>query len=617
MVTHVIDCLPEGDALIIVPPFAALDRAVLGPHLLQACAKRSGMRVGVFYANMAFAALIGEEVYTELCECSPSSALMGERIFCSAAYGMPPLGHEAATLLNNLEKFELKVRPEQLLDVERAAHRWAEDVARAVVHKGYSLVGCTSLFEQTSAAVAVLTRIKQFAPRVITVLGGGNCEGEMAEGVASLTPAIDYIFSGESEGSFVTFLRQALDDRPPSGRIVRGCRGELDTLPRPAYDEFFEQRAKFGLMHSESIWLPYESSRGCWWGEKHHCTFCGLNGLSMSFRQKEPDTVVGDLKEMGRVYPKHRVLMVDNIMPYDYFRTVIPRLPREVPGLSAFYEQKANLTFPQLVALKAAGVTTIQPGIEALSSSLLKRMNKGVSAVQNINLLRYARALDINVHWNLLYGFPGDTAEEYAQTLELIPYLTHTPPPSIGPLVIDRFSPYFDDPQRYGISNVAPRAVYRDVFPGTAAIEKLAYRFSGRYESAAHTRPELIKRIERAVKDWDGAWHPSRASPPVLRVQRLSAASYLLADTRGLEGTKTVQFLRYEEARAALVGGRLVTAEERAWGLRNKVAVSVEGQYVPLATADPALLAEFLDASRSPGPTDETRRPLALVSSRK
>ncbi len=92
------------------------------------------------------------------------------------------------------------------------------------------------------------------------------------------------------------------------------------------------------------MWLPYEAGRGCWWGEKHHCTFCGINGQGMVFRQKSPDKVIAEFREITRRHGLPRVCMVDNIMPHRYFQTLVPRLGQEVPALHLFYEQKANLT---------------------------------------------------------------------------------------------------------------------------------------------------------------------------------------------------------------------------------------------------------------------------------
>ncbi len=40
--------------------------------------------------------------------------------------------------------------------------------------------------------------------------------------------------------------------------------------------------------------------------------------------------------------------MVDNIMPHDYFRTLLPALAKSGLGAHMFYEQKANLKLHQV-----------------------------------------------------------------------------------------------------------------------------------------------------------------------------------------------------------------------------------------------------------------------------
>ena len=57
-------------------------------------------------------------------------------------------------------------------------------------------------------------------------------------------------------------------------------------------------------------------------------------------------------------------------------------------------------------------------------------MRKGISAIQNINTMRWARHYNIDVGWNMLWGFPGETKEDYGEQAALIPLLTHLSPPS-------------------------------------------------------------------------------------------------------------------------------------------------------------------------------------------
>jgi ribosomal peptide maturation radical SAM protein 1 len=475
------------------------------------------------------------------------------------------------------------------------------------------------MFEQTAASIALLRRVKALSPQTVTIIGGSNCEGGMAQGMAGLSPAIDYIFSGESEETFVEFLRQVKAGQQPARRIIYGrpCH-QLEALPRPDFGEYFAQfeHALPELAAQPGYrWLSYESSRGCWWGQKHHCTFCGLNGQGMSFRAKSPEKVISDLKQLVAEHSLWQVGMTDNIMPHAYFKTLLPRLSAEIPGLHIFYEQKANLSLSQMVALKRAGVDVIQPGIEALSSSLLKRMDKGVLARQNIALLRYARSVNIEIFWNLLWGFPGDQTQEYQETLNLLPLLRHLPPPiGLHHLAIDRFSPYFDRPADYGIQQIRPFGSYAKLLPAGVDPAQVAYSFVGDYPCESHQHPELIAAIQQEVEAWQAAWQQkvrlsrtaSMLTPPILRVSREAAGRWLLRDTRGLPGTEEHTWLTHPQASLALTARPLAEAGDIAWALERKVGVLLDGGYVPLATAEPALLQELEAELRATGPSVET-----------
>ena len=61
---------------------------------------------------------------------------------------------------------------------------------------------------------------------------------------------------------------------------------EMDTLPFPDYSDYFHDLERSSSAINIFPTLLFETSRGCWWGAKSHCTFCGLNGGSMTFRSK-------------------------------------------------------------------------------------------------------------------------------------------------------------------------------------------------------------------------------------------------------------------------------------------------------------------------------------------
>jgi ribosomal peptide maturation radical SAM protein 1 len=575
--------LEPGVALLIVPPCQDLNRPSLGVHLLQACALAVGIDVRVLYANLAFAALIGEKAYEELL--TPGELLKGERLFAAAAYG---LAAPAAT-----------ASPDRAA-LEAQAAVWANWIVEAVAARDFRVVGCATTYQQTSASVALLERIERLRPDVITAIGGASCDGEMAEGIASLSSALDFIFSGESETTFVRFLEGVLTDSLPATRIVAGePYPDLDALPTPDYGEYYAQ-LQYWLPESaaaQHVLVPAESSRGCWCGETHHCTSRGLNRKGIGFRQKSPDRVIAELRKLMAGSPSRQVVMADDLMPHTYFRTLMPRLRQEVPEVQLFYEQQPSLSLAQVVALEAAGVNAIQAGIGGLAGSLRERTDRGISAGQTVALLRYARSAGIWVAWQLLWGFPGDELVDYEETVRLIPLLHHlNPPGGAGQLSIDRFSPYFDRPECYGISNLRPIDAYHQAFPATADLAKLAYQFEGDFPSQVHAHSEIVGAIKDAAKAWRAAWCDGEGEVPKLGVRRLIGDTYVLQDTRGLADTKDLRFLSRAEAEIALVGGPDPTAAECAWALESKVGVEIDGAYVPLATADPTLFLE-LEAS--------------------
>jgi ribosomal peptide maturation radical SAM protein 1 len=596
------------ETVLIVPPFASLQQPVLGPHVIQACARTAGFPVRVLYANLSFAAHIGVERYRSFSD--HSSELIGERIFAASAFFSPPLGRRSinddARLIKALQQCSPKLSLAELLALEETVEPWLDSLVRELAGLNVQVVGCSTTFEQTAASIAILNRLKVLRPEAITIIGGANCEGPMAEGIRLLSRYIDFVFSGESEDTFLTFLQAVKRGRVPPTSIIKGTPCEqLDGLPEADFTDYYAQLEKYLPNHEAlappNTWLPYESSRGCWWGEKFHCTFCGLNGETMSFRTKSADRVLAALKDWHTKHPSLNICMSDNIMPHAYFKTLLPRLADESLGLRIFYEQKAKLTLERVMLLSRAGVVGIQPGIESLSTFLLRRMQKGVTARQNIELMRYARSVNLSLEWGLLYGFPGDLETDYLEQIRLIPLLTHLPPPSgVRRLVIERFSPYFVDPGRYGISAIVPWESYRSVLPEDVDASAVAYHFDGIYESGGLKNPKTITLLTREVGAWQEAWFGGRV-PPRLEVSRVGSDEFLICDTRPAGAGEFA--VDGAQASVALTGSYVEGTDEVENALERGWAVRVDDSVLPLATCSPELFREFNQGVRTRGRT--------------
>ncbi|MCD2506106.1 hypothetical protein LRN57_14440, partial [Staphylococcus aureus] len=87
----------------------------------------------------------------------------------------------------------------------------------------------------------------------------------------------------------------------------------------PNFDDYFEQLQASPLHGYVIPGLLIETSRGCWWGAKHHCTFCGLNGSGMAFRAKSQARVQQEVSQLAARYRLKRFMAVDNILDNKYF----------------------------------------------------------------------------------------------------------------------------------------------------------------------------------------------------------------------------------------------------------------------------------------------------------
>jgi len=242
-------------------------------------------------------------------------------------------------------------------------------------------------------------------------------------------------------------------------------------LPTPDFHDYFAQRQALELTGRRLVptrELPYESSRGCWWGEKHHCTFCGLNNEGLQFREKSAGRVILELAELSARHSCTNFSAADNILAHHAYTSLLPLLAEEPVHYHLFYEIKANVTRDDVAMLKRSGAERVQPGVESFSDHVLKLMRKGVSAAQNVQLIKWLAEYGIAPFFNLLVGFPGETDEDYERILALMPRLYHLPAPSVGRAIVaevHRFSPFFDEPEALGITGTRAASFYRHLIP--------------------------------------------------------------------------------------------------------------------------------------------------------
>jgi ribosomal peptide maturation radical SAM protein 1 len=536
------------DVVFAVMPFADVGRPAMGVSLLQAEVRAAGFTSYIEYFNIDLAEQIGVESYQQVASGLPPDLLTGEWFFADDLFG-DSIPDEDEYLQKVL--FKALGPGHGLVDELRGARKqrgkYLDDCAGRIIAHNPRVVGFTTTFHQTCACLAVAKRLKQMANPPVIVFGGANCEGEMGWQMIQSFPWIDYVCCGEADISFPALLerlvRGGADDLLVPGVLKQGKSGsparseaiqDMNGLPVPDFDEYFARLRSSPLYDAVKGYLIIETARGCWWGAKHHCTFCGLNGDTMAFRSKTPERAFTEMEHLSRKYATKRIGCVDNILDMRYVDTLFPKLAESGLDLELFYEVKANLRYDQLVKLRKGGMREIQPGIESFSNEVLRLMDKGCTGFQNIQLMRWCEELGIEVAWNLLAGFPGESAAEYAKMAALVPLLTHlTPPCSCAQIRLDRFSPFHARGESYGFHKMRPARAYYFVFPlGRKELGRLAYFFDFDYEDDRHTNTYL-EPVQQEVQRWWSARSAGDGKRPKLDA-RFTGGAVSITDTRAV-----------------------------------------------------------------------------------
>ncbi|WP_327753984.1 RiPP maturation radical SAM C-methyltransferase (plasmid) [Sphingobium sp. SJ10-10] len=510
-------------------PWASFRRPSIQLGLLGAIARQGGHHVTLAHLNLELAARLGKPLYDAIAEHRSTS--LGDWLFARAAFpdtapdGAPFIERYRKILGDVLQRVDGPSLTALLAFREGGAERFLREQIAAQDWQDVQLFGLTSTFQQNTACFAMARLLKQHFPQATIVAGGANFDGEMGEEWVKAAPQIDIIVSGEGDVAFPRLLdaigcAEPLDKVPnliflKDGQPHRTARlpvlRDLDSLPLPDYDEYFERAHRLGLLTSGArldVDLPVETSRGCWWGERRHCTFCGLNGQSMAFRSKSSDRVRDEFAALTRRYRSYRLFAVDNIADMKFHKSLFPDLAEQGTSYDIFYEVKSGLLPDHLERLKAAGVSRIQPGIESLSTHVLGLMDKGVRAIANVNLLRWSAILGMDVSWNLLWGFPGEHDQDYLDQAKLARNLWHLQPPiGVSRIWLERFSPLF---QRRGedVSPPIPEASLAGVYPNAVDLSRAAYFFE--YDLETDVSSESYAALSEVSGEWKEQWSSSR-----------------------------------------------------------------------------------------------------------
>ncbi|MBY2925996.1 RiPP maturation radical SAM C-methyltransferase [Rhizobium leguminosarum] len=552
--------------VLVNMPMSAVERPSLALGLLQSALTRAGLKSRTVYANIWFLEYAGLADYN-LLETSPPEEALVDWLFAGAAF--PDFKTDHARFLDRYfrrnpcpHKSEAELRA-NFLKLRSLIGGFIDWTCGKILKERPAMVGCTSTFNQHVPSLALLRRLSELAPGLVTLMGGANCESVMGRTTHARFPWVDYVVSGEADtligglcrdilthgrdipaadlpfGVFGPAHRQASYPAALGDLVPRAMVENMHALPLPDFSDYFAELQRSLYADRVHPGLPMEFSRGCWWQRSSPCTFCGLNGALMTYRQKPAAQASEEMIEMSKRYGTSRIEAVDNILANDYVEKALPRLVALPEKLAIFFEVKANLKRDEVEKLAAGGVRCIQPGIESLDSRALKLMGKGTTAAQNVQLLKWCRQFGVRVIWSILWGFPRESDAWYAQMGRLLPLLHHLQPGHAVRLRYQRFSLYHRAADQYGLT-LSPAASYRYVYPlSERDLADQVYYFedsedgdAGRdFRALDAKRRPGVQALIQGMDAWGNAW--CGLTPPILSM-RDTGDEIIVEDTRNV-----------------------------------------------------------------------------------
>lgn len=542
---------------LINMPFANLHMPSIALTQLKSIVEdrfKDEVSVDVYYLNHDFANYLGLELYNRITDSADSqNSGLGDWFFRQIAF--PDQVNNTGVYLSRYFPYhteEMNTLKSRVMEKRRGLDQFMDTLISKYAFDQAQLVGFTSMFMQNAAVFSMARKLKARDSNITVVIGGANCESPMGQVIAKHVEAIDYVFSGPALKTFPQLVQHCLAKEPrkidsmkgvftkrnhlfQSGPEAIGDELSIDVPVNLDYKPFVNALAEnFPRNEIEPI-LLFETSRGCWWGERAHCTFCGLNGMSMAYRAMNPNLALQQFDSLFEFAPTvSRIDAVDNILPKEYLHDVLPHL-KTPESMSIFYEVKADLSESDVQTLSKARVKIIQPGIESLATSTLKLMKKGTTAFRNLTLMKYCAIYDIDPAWNLLIGFPGEGEDVYRKYIDDLPLLVHLPPPTgVYPVRFDRYSPYFMKSKEYGL-DLHPLDYYSLIYPfPEEALASLAYYFTDTNTSAeyAQTMSQWIGKIREKIDAWINAW---KDDPVPKLVLHENGAGSIITDSRSGE----------------------------------------------------------------------------------
>lgn len=270
--------------------------------------------------------------------------------------------------------------------------------------------------------VGQLSGLKRERPDL--VIGVTGCMAQrMGETLLKQAPHVDLVMGPDGYRSLPEWLA-AIEE----GRKIRPSRSAKKRGPQLAvldldlgenYEGLDQRRAS-----RISAWVPVQ--RGC----DHRCTFCIVPYVRGPEKNRKPGEVLREIKEIADSGVTEVTLLGQTVNSYEADGQSFPDLLRSVarvPGIrrvrfTSPHPNDVTTDLLDVMAEETAVCEQLHLPLQAGSDRTLRRMLRRYTVEGFLEKVNLARAVipDIGLSTDVIVAFPGETHDEFQETLEVM-----------------------------------------------------------------------------------------------------------------------------------------------------------------------------------------------------
>ena len=260
--------------------------------------------------------------------------------------------------------------------------------------------------------IGELKHVKQHNPNLIIAVAGCMAQ-EWQDRLFERAPHIDLVIGTHNIHKLVELIRER---QATSGHYLEADMTvpAFHDLPTKRFQKFF-------------AWVPIMN--GC----NKFCTYCIVPYVRGREVSRPIADIVREIEEIAKEGYKEITLLGQNVNSYGLdlkdgtdFSALLQAVDR-IDGIERvryMTSHPKDMTFAMIDAIADSRkvVNHMHLPIQSGSDELLKKMNRGYTVDQYMELVEYARKRipDLVLTTDIIVGFPGETEEMFCQTLDLL-----------------------------------------------------------------------------------------------------------------------------------------------------------------------------------------------------